>query len=103
MSAWPRGGGCIISLGSGKIGQSRSQCTVSCKLNFETYFSYWNQIHVSSLTNRIAQKKTPRLQPGNSLCHLCSVCVLFCPEQFVKVFSSLREVFSPEVVWAHHL
>ena len=31
LGAWPRGGG-YISLGSGKIGQSRSQCTVTCKL-----------------------------------------------------------------------
>ena len=67
LGAWPRGGG-YISLGSGKIGQSRSQCMVTCKLNFEVYFSYWNQI--SSLTNRIAQMKTPRLQ------HY-AICVLF--------------------------
>ena len=37
LGAWPRGGG-YISLGSGKIGQSRSQCTRHQEISTCVYF-----------------------------------------------------------------
>ena len=40
---------------------------------------------------------------GETCVNMCSVCNFCCSEQFVMGFFLTSEVFSPEVVWAHHL
>ena len=45
-----------------------------------------------------------QMKAEDPLRNLCYVVMLWCPEQCVRrFFSSHSEVFSLEVVWAHHL
>ena len=87
--------GGIIALGRGRLVSLSHSAHDTWKLQhvyFEMFCHTGSRLLLDVHDNT---DESTRLQQWNLCAHVCS-------EQCVLVFSSQREVFFPELVWAHH-